>query len=171
MKCERMRASTVPCRFWHKCGDHFGQPSFGFWFAFWVRYSVATETGSGGDGNIPYFIVMGPLSFIHHRYNKLKVEERAKSSFVFGGQQVERLLQEREPPQLQRALERLALREGQRITWCGFEFGFGFGFGLGLGFGFGFGLGLGLGLGLPVAQKKPKAPPSPPVLPTVRSIT
>ena len=40
-----------------------------------------------------------------------------------------------------------------------------------LGLGFGFGLGLGLGLGLPVAQKKPKAPPSPPVLPTVRSIT
>eukprot|EP00964_Phaeocystis_antarctica_P153872 scaffold122308_cov63-Phaeocystis_antarctica.AAC.3 len=29
----------------------------------------------------------------------------------------------------------------------------------------------GKGSGLPVAQKKPKAPPSPPVLPTVRSIT
>ena len=25
MKCERMRASTVPCRFWHMCGDRFGR--------------------------------------------------------------------------------------------------------------------------------------------------
>ena len=57
MKFERMRASTVPCRyiyiylyisisilsaFWHRCGRRFGRPSFGFWFAIWVRYSVAT---------------------------------------------------------------------------------------------------------------------------------
>ena len=41
-KCERMRASTVHCRFWHRCDRRFGRPSFGFWFAFWVRYSVAT---------------------------------------------------------------------------------------------------------------------------------
>ena len=105
---------------------------------------------------------------------KLKVTlERRKVSFVFGGQQVERLLQEREPPQLQRALERLALREGQRVTWLGVVSGFGLGLGFGFGFrfGFGFGVGFGLKLGLPVAQKKPKAPPSPPVLPTVRSIT
>ena len=38
MKCERMRASTVPCRFWHRCGRRFGRPSFGFWFAFWAVY-------------------------------------------------------------------------------------------------------------------------------------
>ena len=42
MKCERMRASTMPCRFWHRCGRRFGRPPFGIWFAFWVRYSVAT---------------------------------------------------------------------------------------------------------------------------------
>ena len=53
MKCERMRASTLPClyiyislylscRFWHRCGRRFGRPSFGFWFAIWVTYSVAT---------------------------------------------------------------------------------------------------------------------------------
>ena len=25
MKCERMRASTVHCRFWHRCGRRFGR--------------------------------------------------------------------------------------------------------------------------------------------------
>ena len=32
----------LSCRFWHRCGRRFGRPSFGFWFAIWVRYSVAT---------------------------------------------------------------------------------------------------------------------------------
>ena len=56
MKCERCGRVLYPadiyiyiyiylylsCRFWHRCGRRFGRPSFGFWFAIWVRYSVAT---------------------------------------------------------------------------------------------------------------------------------
>ena len=40
MKFERMRASTVPCRFGHRCGRRFGRPSFGIWFAIYLGVTV-----------------------------------------------------------------------------------------------------------------------------------